>query len=172
MVNSSKLVPTLPSSCCNLTVDLYHDPLLLLATAIIGANTEITVIRCLYNVRWKPYWLLGVKYCNQGVVKLIFAQLKACKIPYNWYPILQVQMEGKLSPSPTFVVHCAMAMDGLHYSLFVYGTSLVVKSELYPEPGNVCRLASNTSFVDMVTLRLYGCGFSWDCRRCYSSLRV
>jgi len=94
MVNSSCWVPT-PPSCCNLTVGFgAHDPLFL-ATAIIGAITEITVIRRLYG-RPLETLLAGVKYCNPGCCKADFsAQLKyEISVPITGNLILFTSPDG------------------------------------------------------------------------------
>lgn len=153
-------------------------PFAFLATAIIGAITEITVIRRLYG---RPLETLlatwGLSIVIQGVVKLIFsAQLKYVKSPsyITGNLILFTSPDGgetiAISYYRLFIVAVAVGLLALTAYL-LYGTSLGRQIRAVTQNREMSKcLGINTSFVDMVTFA-YGCGLAGIAGAVISSLK-
>ena len=153
-------------------------PFAFLATAIIGAITEITVIRRLYG---RPLETLlatwGLSIIIQGVVKLIFtAQLKYVKAPPYITGNLSVFTSSDGGASITisyyrlFIIAVALGLLALTAYL-LYGTSLGRQIRAVTQNREMAKcLGINTSFVDMVTFA-YGCGLAGVAGAVLSSLK-
>ena len=153
-------------------------PFAFLATAIIGAITEITVIRRLYG---RPLETLlatwGLSIIIQGVVKLIFtAQLKYVKAPPYITGNLSVftSQDGganiTISYYRLFIIAVALGLLALTAYL-LYGTSLGRQIRAVTQNREMAKcLGINTSFVDMVTFA-YGCGLAGVAGAVLSSLK-
>ncbi len=153
-------------------------PFAFLATAIIGAITEITVIRRLYG---RPLETLlatwGLSIVIQGVVKLIFsAQLKYVKSPsyITGNLTLFTSPDGAetiaISYYRLFIVAVALGLLALTAYL-LYGTSLGRQIRAVTQNREMSKcLGINTSFVDMVTFA-YGCGLAGIAGAVISSLK-
>lgn len=153
-------------------------PFAFLATAIIGAITEITVIRRLYG---RPLETLlatwGLSIIIQGVVKLIFtAQLKYVKAPPYITGNLSVFTSPDGGASITisyyrlFIIAVALGLLALTAYL-LYGTSLGRQIRAVTQNREMAKcLGINTSFVDMVTFA-YGCGLAGVAGAVLSSLK-
>lgn len=153
-------------------------PFAFLATAIIGAITEVTIIRRLYG---RPLETLlatwGLSIVLQGVVKLIFtAQLKYVKSPPYISGNLSVfeSLDGSSSITISyyrlFIVAVALGLLALTGYL-LYGTSLGRQIRAVTQNRDMSKcLGINTSFVDMVTFA-YGCGLAGVAGAVLSSLK-
>ena len=153
-------------------------PFAFLATAIIGAITEITVIRRLHG---RPLETLlatwGLSIIIQGVVKLIFtAQLKYVKAPPYITGNLSVFASPDGGASITisyyrlFIIAVALGLLALTAYL-LYGTSLGRQIRAVTQNREMAKcLGINTSFVDMVTFA-YGCGLAGVAGAVLSSLK-
>jgi urea transport system permease protein len=142
-------------------------PFAFLGTAIIGALTEVTIIRRLYG---RPLETLlatwGLSIVLQGVVKLIFtAQLKYVKSPAYLSGNLALISDAGGSPLVAisyyraFIIFVAIALLGLTMFLF-YGTSWgrQVRAVTQNREMSKC-LGINTQMIDMLTFA-YGCGLA------------
>ncbi len=142
-------------------------PFAFLGTAIIGAFTEITIIRRLYG---RPLETLlatwGLSIVLQGVVKLIFtAQLKYVKAPPYLSGNLSLLNDASGTPVIAisyyrmFIIAMALALLGLTMFLF-YGTSWGRNIRAVTQNRDMAKcLGVNTQFVDLVTFS-YGCGLA------------
>lgn len=151
-------------------------PFAFLGTAIIGAITELTVIRRLYG---RPLETLlatwGLSIVLQGIVKLIFtAQLKYVKAPpyISGNLTLFQSQEGSITISyyRLFIIAVALGLLALTGYL-LYGTSLGRQIRAVTQNRDMAKcLGINTSFVDMVTFA-YGCGLAGIAGAVISSLK-
>lgn len=153
-------------------------PFAFLATAIIGAITELTVIRRLYG---RPLETLlatwGLSIVLQGVVKLIFtAQLKYVKAPpyISGNLTLFQSLDGgdtiAISYYRLFIIAVALGLLALTAYL-LYGTSLGRQIRAVTQNREMAKcLGINTSLVDMVTFA-YGCGLAGIAGTVLSSLK-
>ena len=152
-------------------------PFAFLATAIIGAIVELTIIRRLYG---RPLETLlatwGLSIVLQGVVKLIFtAQLKYVKAPRYISGNLNVFTSpdgGSITISyyRLFIVAIALGLLALTAYL-LYGTALGRQIRAVTQNRDMSKcLGINTSFVDMVTFA-YGCGLAGVAGAVLSSLK-
>lgn len=142
-------------------------PFAFLGTAIIGAVTEITIIRRLYG---RPLETLlatwGLSIVLQGVVKLIFtAQLKYVRAPSYLSGNLTLLADGSGTPVIAisyyrlFIIGIALALLGLTMYLF-YGTSWGRNVRAVTQNRDMAKcLGVNTQFVDLATFA-YGCGLA------------
>ncbi|MGF1497356.1 MAG: urea ABC transporter permease subunit UrtB [Elainellaceae cyanobacterium] len=142
-------------------------PFAFLGTAIIGAITELTIIRRLYG---RPLETLlatwGLSIVLQGVVKLIFtAQLKYVKSPAYLSGNITLLADDAGSPLiaisyyRVFIVAMALALLGLTMYLF-YGTSWGRNVRAVTQNRDMAKcLGVNTQMVDLVTFA-YGCGLA------------
>jgi urea transport system permease protein len=142
-------------------------PFAFLGTALIGALTEVTLIRRLYG---RPLETLlatwGLSIVLQGVVKLIFtAQLKYVKSPTYLSGNLALMSDSAGSPLVSisyyraFIIFVAVALLALTIFLF-YGTAWgrEVRSVTQNREMSKC-LGINTQKIDMLTFA-YGCGLA------------
>jgi urea transport system permease protein len=142
-------------------------PFAFLGTALIGALTEVMLIRRLYG---RPLETLlatwGLSIVLQGVVKLIFtAQLKYVKSPTYLSGNLALMSDSAGSPLVSisyyraFIIFVALALLALTIFLF-YGTSWgrEVRSVTQNREMSKC-LGINTEKIDMLTFA-YGCGLA------------
>lgn len=153
-------------------------PFAFLATAIIGAITEITIIRRLYG---RPLETLlatwGLSIVLQGVVKLIFtAQLKYVKAPryisgnLNLFTSPDTGASITISYYRLFIIAVALALLALTaYLLYSTGLGRQIRAVTQNREMSKC-LGINTSFVDMVTFA-YGCGLAGVAGAVISSLK-
>jgi urea transport system permease protein len=142
-------------------------PFAFLGTAIIGALTEIAIIRRLYG---RPLETLlatwGLSIVLQGVVKLIFtAQLKYVKSPAYLSGNLALISDAGGSPLVAisyyrvFIIFVAIALLGLTMFLF-YGTSWGRQVRAVTQNRDMAKcLGINTQMIDMLTFA-YGCGLA------------
>lgn len=142
-------------------------PFAFLGTAIIGAITEITIIRRLYG---RPLETLlatwGLSIVLQGVVKLIFtAQLKYVRAPSYLSGNLTLMTGDDGTPIIAisfyrlFIIGMALALLGLTMYLF-YGTSWGRNVRAVTQNRDMAKcLGVNTQFVDLATFS-YGCGLA------------
>jgi urea transport system permease protein len=163
----------------NFKMDLvFTIPFAFLATAIIGAITELTIIRRLYG---RPLETLlatwGLSIVLQGVVKLFFtAQLKYVKAPpyISGNLTLFQSPDGGASISISYyrLFIIAVAVGLLAFTIFLlYGTSLGRQIRAVTQNRDMAKcLGINTSFVDMVTFA-YGCGLAGIAGAVISSLK-
>ncbi len=142
-------------------------PFAFIGTAIIGALTEVTIIRRLYG---RPLETLlatwGLSIVIQGVVKLIFtAQLKYVKSPTYLSGNFTLVSDASGSPLVaisyyrTFIIVVALALLGLTMFLF-YGTSWGRQVRAVTQNRDMAKcLGINTQMIDMFTFA-YGCGLA------------
>lgn len=153
-------------------------PFAFIGTAIIGAFTELTIIRRLYG---RPLETLlatwGLSIVLQGVVKLIFtAQLKYVKSPPYISGNLTVitGADGSaivaISYYRLFIIAVALALLGLTaYLLYQTDFGRQVRAVTQNRSMAKC-LGVNTGLVDMVTFA-YGCGLAGIAGSVISSLK-
>ncbi|MEB3355743.1 MAG: urea ABC transporter permease subunit UrtB [Synechococcales bacterium] len=142
-------------------------PFAFLGTAIIGAITELTIIRRLYG---RPLETLlatwGLSIVLQGVVKLIFtAQLKYVRAPAYLSGNIMLLTDDAGSPLVAisyyrmFIVLIALALLGLTMYLF-YGTPWGRNVRAVTQNREMAKcLGINTQMVDLITFA-YGCGLA------------
>jgi urea transport system permease protein len=142
-------------------------PFAFLGTAIIGALTEVTLIRRLYG---RPLETLlatwGLSIVLQGIVKLIFtAQLKYVKSPTYLSGNLALISDSSGSPLVAisyyraFIIFVALALLGVTMFLF-YGTSWGREVRAVTQNRDMAKcLGINTQMIDMLTFS-YGCGLA------------
>ncbi|MDX2100740.1 MAG: urea ABC transporter permease subunit UrtB [Leptolyngbyaceae cyanobacterium bins.59] len=140
-------------------------PFAFIATAIIGAILELTIIRRLYG---RPLETLlatwGLSIVIQGVVKLIFtAQLKYVKAPAlikgNWTLFENSSGTIQISFYRLFIIGVALALLGLTgYLLYMTPLGRQIRAVTQNRDMAKC-LGVNTSLVDMFTFA-YGCGLA------------
>lgn len=153
-------------------------PFAFLGTALIGAVTELTIIRRLYG---RPLETLlatwGLSIVIQGVVKLIFsAQLKYVKSPayLSGNFTLVTGDDGSplvaISYYRVFIIAIALLMLGITYYI-LYKTPLgrQVRAVAQNREMSKC-LGVNTSMIDLVTFS-YGCGLAGIAGAVISSLK-
>jgi urea transport system permease protein len=153
-------------------------PFAFLGTALIGALTELTVIRRLYG---RPLETLlatwGLSIVIQGVVKLIFsAQLKYVKSPSYISGNLSVitGQDGtplvSISYYRMFIIAIALLMLGITlYLLYMTPLGRQVRAVAQNREMAKC-LGVNTSLIDLVTFA-YGCGLAGIAGAVISSLK-
>lgn len=153
-------------------------PFAFLGTALIGAVTEVTVIRRLYG---RPLETLlatwGLSIVIQGVVKLIFsAQLKYVRAPSYISGNLSLAMRDDGTPLIAisyyrlFIIAVALALLGLTAYL-LYKTSLGRQVRAVAQNREMAKcLGVNTSLIDMLTFA-YGCGLAGIAGAVISSLK-
>lgn len=161
----------------NLKMDLLLTiPFAFIATAIIGAILELTIIRRLYG---RPLETLlatwGLSIVIQGVIKLIFtAQLKYVKAP----PYIKGNLTLFKGPTGTieiswyrlFIIAVALALLALTaYLLYATNFGRQVRAVTQNRDMAKC-LGVNTSLVDMATFA-YGCGLAGIAGSVISSLK-
>uniref|UniRef100_A0A832M1X4 Urea ABC transporter permease subunit UrtB n=1 Tax=Oscillatoriales cyanobacterium SpSt-402 TaxID=2282168 RepID=A0A832M1X4_9CYAN len=150
----------------NLKMDLLLTiPFAFIATAIIGALIELTIIRRLYG---RPLETLlatwGLSIIIQGVIKLIFtAQLKYVKAPPYIKGTLTLFKAGgqsvEISYYRLFIIFVALALFGITAYL-LYKTSFGRQVRAVTQNRDMAKcLGVNTGLVDMVTFA-YGCGLA------------
>lgn len=150
----------------NLKMDLLLTiPFAFIATAIIGALIELTIIRRLYG---RPLETLlatwGLSIIIQGVIKLIFtAQLKYVKAPPYIKGNLTLFKAGgqsvEISYYRLFIIFVALALFGITAYL-LYKTSFGRQVRAVTQNRDMAKcLGVNTGLVDMVTFA-YGCGLA------------
>ncbi|MBD2059104.1 urea ABC transporter permease subunit UrtB [Oculatella sp. FACHB-28] len=153
-------------------------PFAFLGTALIGALTELTVIRRLYG---RPLETLlatwGLSIVIQGVVKLIFsAQLKYVKSPPYISGNLSVitGQDGtplvSISYYRMFIIAVALLMLGITLYL-LYQTPLGRQVRAVAQNREMAKcLGVNTSLIDLLTFA-YGCGLAGIAGAVISSLK-
>lgn len=153
-------------------------PFAFLATAVIGALIELTIIRRLYG---RPLETLlatwGLSIVLRGVIKLLFtAQLKYVQSPSYLSGNLKVLTDGEgiplisISYYRLFIIGIAIALL-LLTAYLLYGTSLGRQMRAVTQNRDMARcLGINTSLVDMGTFA-YGCGLAGIAGTVLSSLK-
>lgn len=153
-------------------------PFAFLGTALIGAFTELTIIRRLYG---RPLETLlatwGLSIVLQGIVKLIFtAQLKYVKAPPYISGNLTLITGADGSPVVAisyyriFIITVALLLFGLTaYLLYKTDFGRQVRTVTQNRDMAKC-LGVNTGLVDMVTFA-YGCGLAGIAGSVISSLK-
>jgi urea transport system permease protein len=153
-------------------------PFAFLGTALIGALTELTVIRRLYG---RPLETLlatwGLSIVIQGVVKLIFsAQLKYVKSPSYISGNLSVVTGQDGTPLVAisyyrmFIIAVALLMLGITLYL-LYRTPLGRQVRAVAQNREMAKcLGVNTSLIDLLTFA-YGCGLAGIAGSVISSLK-